>query len=261
MGNGPGGSSDGSTAMENALLIGLSRQMALGRELDVVANNMANVTTNGYKARHSRFHEHMMPKASAETFPPADRRLSFVLDGGAPLDLSTGAIERTGRPLDAAIKGDAFFAVQTPAGERYTRNGAFEINAAGQLATSDGHVALGENGPIAFSPQESNPAIAADGTVTTSAGQRGKLRLVSFADARTLTNEGANLFSASAPGRPAGATSKVEPGAIERSNVKPIIEMSRLVEVNRSYSNVASMLSRIDEMRRGAISRLADNPA
>ena len=247
--------------MENALLIGLSRQMALGRELDVVANNMANVTTNGFKARHARFHEHLMPKASAEAFRPADQQLSFVLDGGAPLNLATGSIERTGRPLDAAIKGDAFFAVQTPAGERYTRNGAFEINAAGQLATSDGHVVLGENGPIAFSPQESNPAVAADGTVTTSAGQRGKLRLVRFADTRVLENQGANLFSASAPAQPAGATSRIEPGAIERSNVNSIVEMSRLVEVNRSYASVASMLSRIDEMRRGAITRLADNPA
>src|SRR3712207_2286088 len=136
--------------MENALLIGLSRQVALGRELDVLANNMANVTTNGFKARQARFREHLMPQASAEAFPPGDRKLSYVIDDGAPLDLSTGAVERTGRALDAAIKGDAFFAVQTQAGERYTRNGAFEINAAGQLATTDGHVLVGENGPIAF---------------------------------------------------------------------------------------------------------------
>ena len=247
--------------MENALLIGLSRQMALGRELDVVANNMANVTTNGFKARHARFSEYLMPKASAEAFPPGDRRLAYVVDAGDPLDLSTGAMERTGRPLDAAIKGEAFFAVQTPAGERYTRNGAFEINAQGQLATSDGHVVLGENGPIAFTPQETGAQIAADGTVSTDQGQRGKLRLVRFANAGVLQNEGANLFSATLPGQAAGATSRIEPGTIERSNVKPVVEMGRLIELNRSYSSIASMVSRMDEMRRGAISRLADTPA
>lgn len=247
--------------MENALLIGLSRQVALGRELDVVANNMANVTTNGFKARQARFHEFLMPKASAEAFPRPDRRLSYVIDAGTPLDTSQGAIERTGGALDAAIKGDAFFVVQTPQGERYTRNGAFELNAAGQLVTSDGHVAMGDNGPITISPQESGLGIAADGTVTSNQGQRGRLRLVRFPDQQTLKNEGANLFSSGSAAQPAGNTSSIEAGAVERSNVKPVIEMSRLIDVNRSYTNVAGMVARIDELRRTAIQRLAENPA
>ena len=184
-----------------------------------------------------------------------------MIDAGNPLDLSSGAVERTGRPLDVAIKGDAFFAVQSPAGERYTRNGAFEVNAQGQLVTSDGHVVLGENGPIAINLQEGEIRLAADGTISTDQGQRGKLRLVRFADPRTLENQGANLFSASVPGQPAGATSRLEPGAIERSNVKPIVEMSRLIEVNRSYTSIASAIARMDELRRSAVSRLADNPA
>jgi flagellar basal-body rod protein FlgF len=245
--------------MENALLIGLSRQVALGRELDVIANNMANVTTNGFKARGSRFREHLMPVASAETFPRPDRKLSYVIDAGTPLDIRSGPIEHTGNPLDVAIKGDAFLAVQTPAGERYTRNGALEINAQGQLVTSDGHLVLGDNGPIAFTPQESGIEIAPDGTVTTNQGQRGRLRLVRFADPQTLRNEGMNLFSSPNAGQPAGATSRLEPRAIERSNVRPVIEMSRLIEVNRSYSSVAGMVGRMDELRRTAISRLADN--
>jgi len=244
--------------MENALLIGLSRQMALGRELDVIANNMANVTTNGFKARQARFREYLMPGASADSFAAPDRRLSYVTDGGTPLDISAGTIERTGNPLDVAVKGDGFFAVQTPAGERFTRNGAFTINQAGQLVTSDGHPALGENGPITFSPQESGAAIAPDGTVTTSQGQRGKLRLVRFADPQSLRNEGGNLFTSTVPPLPAGATSRLETGAVERSNVRPILEMSRLIEVNRSYTSVAGMVSRMDELRRTAIQRLAD---
>jgi flagellar basal-body rod protein FlgF len=245
--------------MENALLIGLSRQVALGRELDVIANNMANVTTNGFKARASRFREYLMPVASAESFPRPDRKLSYVIDAGTPLDTSSGAIEYTGNPLDVAIKGDGFLAVQTPQGERYTRNGALELNPQGQLVTSDGHAVLGDNGPITFTPQESGIEIAPDGTVTSDQGQRGRIRLVSFENPQLLRNEGTNLFSSPNVGQAAGATSRLEPRAIERSNVKPVIEMSRLIEVNRSYSSVAGMVGRLDELRRTAISRLADN--
>jgi flagellar basal-body rod protein FlgF len=244
--------------MENALLIGLSRQVALGRELDVIANNMANVTTNGFKARSSRFREHLMPVASAETFPRQDRRLSYVIDAGTPLDTRSGPVEHTGNPLDVAIKGDAFLAVQTPQGERYTRNGSLEINMQGQLVTGDGHPVLGDNGPITFTPQEGGFDIAPDGTVTSNQGQRGKLRLVRFDNPQLLHSEGGNVLSSPNPGQPAGATSRIEARALERSNVKPVIEMSRLIEVNRSYSSVAGMVARMDELRRTAISRLAD---
>lgn len=244
--------------MENALLVNLSRQMALGRELDVIANNVANVNTNGFKARASRFQEYMRTPASAEAFPRPDRRVSYVLDNGTALDTSSGAIERTGNPLDAAIKGDAFFAVQTPAGERYTRNGSFELDGRGQLVNSDGHVVLGDGGPITFSPNEYGFNIAADGTITTDQGQRGKLRLVRFADQQALKNEGANLFSSAAAAQPAGAAASVASGAVERSNVKPVLEMSRLMEVNRAYTQIAGIITRTDELRRSAIQRLAD---
>ncbi len=247
--------------MENALLIGLSRQVALGRELDVIANNVANVTTNGFKARSALFKEYLAPRASADTFPQPDRKLSYVIDNGTPLDMSSGAIERTGNPLDVAIKGDGFLVVRTAAGERYTRNGALDLNARGELVTSDGHPVVGENGPIVFGNTESGFNIGADGTVTTSLGQRGKLRLVRFADPQGLTNEGANVFAAAVPPVAAGPAARLEGGALERSNVKPIVEMGRLVEVNRAYASIAALLQRGDELRRTAISRLADLPA
>lgn len=244
--------------MENALLVGLSRQMALGRELDVIANNVANVTTNGFKARSSRFEEFISPKASADTFPRPDRRISYVIDKGTPIDFAQGAIERTGNPLDIAIKGNGFFAVQTAAGERYTRNGALELNVRGELVTSDGHVVLGDAGPIVISANESGLDIAPDGMVSTSQGQRGRIRLVTFANPQALTNEGTNLFASATPPQPAGAQARVEPGALERSNVKPVLEMSRLIEVNRAYTTIAGMIAKQDELRRGAIQRLAD---
>ena len=244
--------------MQNAILIGVSRQVALARELDVIANNVANVNTNGFKARQARFQEYMMPKASAEAFPRADRRLSYVVDAGTPLDVSTGTIERTGNPLDVAVSGDGFLTVQTPAGERYTRNGALQVNAQGQLVTGDGHPVHGDNGPIGFSPQETGAAIAPDGTVSTTQGTRGKVRLVRFADAQSLQNAGANLFTSTAAAQPAGNAVRLEPGAIERSNVKPVLEMSRLIDVNRTYTAVSGMVQRLDELKRSAIQRLAD---
>jgi flagellar basal-body rod protein FlgF len=246
--------------MENALLIGLSRQMSLAREAEVIANNVANVTTNGFKARSQRFEEHLSRTARADAFPRGSQQVSFVLDNGVGLNTSQGAIERTGNPLDVAISGQGFFAVQTPAGERYTRDGAFSLNAAGELVTSSGAKVMGENGPIAFSPQESRIEIGADGTITTNAGVRGRIRLVRFADPQTLANEGDNLFSSTAPAQPMGPAGKVEPGALERSNVKPVIEMSRLIEVSRAYQNLASMIQRTDELRRSAIQKLAEQP-
>ena len=244
--------------MQNALLVGLSRQVALGRELDVIANNMANVTTNGFKARSARFQEYISPKASVDAFQRPDRRVSYVIDSGTPIDLSQGPIEQTGSPLDVAVKGDGYLAVQTPAGERYTRNGALQINGQGQLVTSDGYAVLGESGPIAFSPQESTPAIGADGTVSTDQGQRGKIRLVGFASPQSLKNEGGNLFSSTAAATAAGRDVKLASGAIERSNVRPVVEMSRLIEVNRTYTAVAGMIQKLDELRGTAIQRLSD---
>src|SRR3954454_13630457 len=87
------------STMQNALFIGVSSQVALQRELDVIANNMANVSTTGFKGRNARFQEYLMPVASADSFQARDRRVSYVIDQGTPLDLAQGAIEQTGNPL------------------------------------------------------------------------------------------------------------------------------------------------------------------
>lgn len=244
--------------MDNALLVGLSRQVALARELDVIANNMANVGTNGFKARSAAFNEFIMPVASAERFPMRDRPLSYVIDKGTPIDLSQGVTERTGNPLDVAVKGDAFLVVQTPAGERYTRAGSLQLNGQGQLVTQTGLPVLGDGGPIQFGPDERGLDIAADGTISSEQGQRGKLRLVRFDNPRALVSEGTNLFSSPTPALPAGPTGRVEPGAIESSNVKPVVELTRLMEVQRAYQSMAGLISRSDELRSRAITRLAD---
>ncbi|MCP1537472.1 flagellar basal-body rod protein FlgF [Methylorubrum extorquens] len=244
--------------MQNALFVGVSAQTALARELDVIANNMANVSTTGFKARSARFQEYLMPVASADSFQRTDRRLSYVIDQGTPLDLTQGPVEPDSNPMHVALRGDAFLAVQTPQGLRYTRNGAFELDATGNLVTSDGHTVQGDGGPITIGQQETGLAIAPDGTISTNLGIRGRLRLVTFANAQALKSEGANLFSSEAPARPAGPGAHLEPGALERSNVKPVVEMTRLMDVNRTYSMVSSVISRLDDLRGTAIRRLAD---
>ena len=190
--------------MENSLLIGLSRQMALRRELDVVANNIANLNTTGFKADGAVFQEFLMPVARADQFQPPDRRLSFVQDRATWHDFGQGPVQQTGNPLDLAIDGDAFLVVQTPRGERYTRNGALQLNAIGELVTSAGDRVLGDNGPITFQQQDREISISEDGTVSVREGNanidvtRGRIRLARFAQPQILQKDGASTFAAPA---------------------------------------------------------------
>jgi flagellar basal-body rod protein FlgF len=243
--------------MENVLLVSTSRQMALRREMDVIANNIANVTTNGFKRRLLETREHIMPTASEDNFGRPDRKVSFTVEQGTVLDTATGALEPTGNPLDVALSADAYFTVRTPQGDRFTRNGAMMLNANGELVTSDGHALLGEQGPFQFGSEETGITVAADGTVMTANGPRGKLRIVSFANQQSLENTGANLFSSAQAPEPARNV-RAQAGYVERSNVSPVLEMSRMIEVNRQYQNIANMISRGDEVRRSAIQKLGE---
>ena len=188
--------------MENALLIGLSRQMVLERQMDVVANNVANVNTNGFKADKSLFQEYLKTGAHEDNFIGRDRAVSYVQDNGTFKDFSQGATEQTKNPLDVAIDGSGFLVVQTAAGERYTRDGGLQINNQGQLVTAAGDPVLGSSGPIVFQPTDHDISIASDGNITVLEGVnridsvRGKLRIVSFANAQRLQKEGTNLYSA-----------------------------------------------------------------
>jgi flagellar basal-body rod protein FlgF len=244
--------------MENVLLITLSRQMTLRRELDVIANNVANAQTNGFKRRLSDSREYQMPVASDETFKRGgDRRVSFVVDRGTPLDTSLGQLEPTGNPLDAAINGDAYFKVQTPQGERYTRNGAMMVNAKGELVNSDGHVMMGEQGVFQIANTERDLRVATDGSITSSVGNRGKLTLVRFPNQQVLENAGANTFTTKVQPEPA-LQARIQSGFVERSNVSPVVEISRMLEVTRQYQNIATMMGRADELRRSAIQKLGE---
>jgi flagellar basal-body rod protein FlgF len=254
--------------MENTLLVGLSRQVVLERQMDVVANNVANINTNGFKADRSLFEEYLRSPAHEDNFQRSDRRVSFVQDRASFHDFAAGNTELTKNPLDVSIDGGGFLAVQTPAGERYTRDGGLQINNQGQLVTAGGHPVLGASGPIVFQPTDKQINIAADGNVTVLEGTgrtdsvRGKLRLVSFADAQKLIKDGNNLFSAGqgVTAQP-DITSKVRQGFIEKSNVNSVTEMSRMIEITRTYTQISALLQQQSDLHKSAIEKLADVPA
>jgi flagellar basal-body rod protein FlgF len=255
--------------MENALLIGLSRQIALNRELEVVANNIANLNTTGYKADGSVFEEFLMPGASASQFQAGDRRMSYVQDRATWHDFTPGPIQPTGNPLDVAIDGDAFLVVQTARGERYTRNGALQISPTGELVTSAGDRVLGDGGPIQLQPTDHDISINANGTITVREGAntlsdsaRGKIRLVTFDQAAQLQKDGSSLFAPPNGVAPVPATkARLVQGAVEQSNVRGVIEIARMIEVTRTYTQIAGMLQQTSDMRRNAIDKLSDVPA
>jgi flagellar basal-body rod protein FlgF len=255
--------------MENTTLIALSRQMTLERQLGVVANNVANVGTNGYKADSSLFEEYLRSGAHEDNFVGFDRRVSFVQDRATLRDFGQGPLENTKSPLDVAISGKGFFTVQTPNGERYSRDGRFQINAQGQLVNSSGYPVLGTNGVITFQPTDHDVKISDNGTITVLEGTitqtdsiRGRLRLASFANPQQLQKEGSNLFTA--PANVAGqddTVSTVKQGFIERSNVNAITEMSRMLEITRTYQNISNLMQQQADLRKTAIQMLAEVPA
>ena len=253
--------------MENALLIGLSRQTTLERQLEVIANNIANVNTTGYKADQSLFEEFLTSGAHEDNFVGKDRRVSYVQDRGTYRDFSEGALQQTSNPLDVAIDGNAFLTVQTSGGERYTRDGNLQLNSQGQLVTEGGDPVLGNSGPIIFQPTDHDINISPDGTITVVEANaridtvRGKLRLVSFTDAQSLLKQGSNLYAASN-----GATAQpdlkatVKQGYIEKSNVNAVAEMGRMIEVSRTYSQIANILQQQSDLHKKAINQLAEIP-
>jgi flagellar basal-body rod protein FlgF len=242
--------------MENAQLISLSRQIALQRQMDVVANNLANVNTTGFKAEQLLFEEYVEPVARDRDFPWIDQPLAYTQDWATVHDFSGGAVVQTGNPLDVALQGEGFLAVETPAGERWTRTGALQIDADGFLVTTEGHRVLGEGGPIQFDDDDNDITIAADGAIATNDGIKDRLRLVEFSDPQELLREGSNLFSGGTPTDP--GTTRVLQGALEKSNVSGVSEMTEMIRVSRAYQSLASLMQKQDEMRRSAVQRLGD---
>ena len=255
--------------MENALLIGLSRQMALSHELEVVANNIANIETTGYKADHAAFAQYLMARARDNDFAGNDRRVSFVQDRASWVDFSPGAVQHTGNPLDVAIDGNAYLVVQTPRGQRYTRNGALSINGSGQLVTSEGDQVVGNAGPITFQLNDHDVNISPTGIITVREGAstvdapRGQLQLVGFDRPQRLQKDGASTFMAptGVNQQPAPQGTRVVQGAVEKSNVHAMVEMARMIQITRHYADIANIIQQQGDQRRNALQQLSQAPS
>jgi flagellar basal-body rod protein FlgF len=158
--------------------------------------------------------------------------------------------------------------VQTPRGQRYTRNGDFSINAAGQLVTTDGSQVIGDSGPITFQTTDHDVVISPTGIITVREGNstadspRGNLQLVSFAQPQLLQKDGGSTFTAPAGVNPdpAPTNTYLVQGSIEKSNVNGVAAMTRLIEVTRSYTDIANVLQQQSDQRRNALSQLSQTP-
>ena len=239
--------------MDNALYVGLSRQLTLQRQLDVAANNLANLDTAGFKVEQLMLQSDPMRATQAGSGSDAIR---YVIDSGIARAFTPGALEKTGSSLDVAIEGNGFFQVQTPDGVRYTRDGRFSLDAQGRITTQAGDPVLdGSGSPITVDPKKGEVAIAKTGQVSQGGQPVGKIGVMGFADLSGLSKQGDGLFS-SAETPTAAADAGVRQGYLERSNAQPVVEVTHLVEINRAYERIANMLNSAHDLSRSAIQRL-----
>jgi flagellar basal-body rod protein FlgF len=241
--------------METPTYVGLSRQTALLRQMDVVANNLANTATPGFKAEAEVFTTYPIRYQSFGL----SRKLSYVQDFATARDFSPGPMQPTGNDLDVAIQGNGFFVIQTPDGPRYTRLGHFQLNAAGQVVNRQGYPVLAGGAPLTINPDDGPVQIAADGTVSADRTQQGnaqvvygKLDVVDFADKNQLTPQEGMMFQTNQP-----PIQVAQPGLaqrmLEQSNVQPIKEVTAMIWVQRNYEAVQNLLTDEDDRMKRAI--------
>ncbi len=241
--------------MDNALMVGLTRQMTLRRQMDVTANNIANMSTAGFKVEKLLVRRVDDGPASHADGPS---RISFVQDWGVARNFADGQIENTGRPLDLAITGAGFFVVETPEGERYTRDGRFSVDDTGTLSTADGKAVLDNSGsPIVLNASGEAPVITTKGSVQVGGVEIAKLQIANFTSLGVLEKSGEGRFVA-APGAEILEMENpvIMQAHLERSNVVPIAEMSRMIETTRAYQSISNMLNQEETLSRRTIERL-----
>ena len=236
--------------MENATYTALTRQSGLMNEMRVVANNIANLSTTGFRSEGVIFAEHV------KALGPNDPSLSMATASARETLSSQGTLTQTGGSFDLAIEGDGFFLVATPRGERLTRAGAFTPNENGDLVTPEGFNVLDAGGAPVFIPQGAGPVgIAPDGTVSAGGQPVGQIGLVNPINLLGMVREDGVRFRADDGYEPA-LDGRMLQGFVEESNVDPVLEISRMIEVQRAYELGQSFLDKEDERIRSAISAL-----
>lgn len=226
--------------MSDKTVIGLSRLMTLRQQVDKVARNVANQTTPGFKSEGLQFREYLTKSKEADETPSQPMRSLVAVVGFT--DFSAGSLKATGNPMDAAIVGEGFFVVRTLAGERFTRNGSFTIDAEGRLVTLRGDPVMTPSGELRIPQREGAISIGPDGSVATAKGTIGRLRVVRFSDLRSLRAEGGFFSSDTRPVEIPAAETRLATGALENSNVKAVQEMSKLMAASRAYHQVANVI-------------------
>ncbi len=244
--------------MDTTTTIALSRLMAQQRAMDVTAANIANAGTPAYRAERVQFSDWLL-REPAGGEPPGGRVLSYTQDRATWRVQQAGPLSHTGNPFDLALGNpDAWFTVQTGNGPRLTRAGHFMLNAGGQVIDPDGNALLDRNGrPLTLAPADTRITVAGDGTVSSENGQIGSIGTVSPGDAGRLRAEGSRLF-ADAPGdrtNPVARPALVQ-GAIEESNVQPIIEINRMTDDLREFQFVTQFVQGEADRQQGAIDKI-----
>ena len=216
----------------------LSGAVVQMRRLEIAAQDLANVNTSGYKGQRLAFNEVL-----ASRLPSAERPGGFVALGDLRTNLAPGEIQGTGSSFHLAIEGDGYFVIQTPRGERYTRNGSFTMAADGTVTTPQGDPLLSERGPFQITEKME---VADDGTIRSSEGEVGKLRIVRFVNPRELVKEGANLFRTGPSNVREASAVRVSQGSLEQSNVSTVDSMTALIVINRQFEAYQRVMKLMD---------------
>lgn len=239
--------------MENSIYLTLSRQLAVKNNMDVIANNIANMNTSGYRARNMVFSEYVSD-VRGDIDP-----MSFGLDSSQYSVTDGGPLSQTGNPLDIAVVGPGFIQVQTEGGKpAYTRAGNLQLGADGSLRTSAGFMVASQGGgSIVIPPGSSDIKIDERGVVSNQNGQLGQIGVMEFENIQQLTPLGNNLYTSDKPPLPA-TESRIKQGHLEGSNVKPVLEMTRMIETLRSFQSMQNIMQNENERLRGAIQKLTE---
>lgn len=202
------------------------------QSLDLVANNLANANTVGYKGQQE-FYRAFSASLNNTRLTSTNQAINdFALVGGSHIDLSAGSLNTTGNDTDAAIDGSGFFSIQTKAGIRYTRNGNFRLNAQRQLVDAQGNPVLGEQGPIVL--PEGKLTISTDGTISAGDAIVDKLKIVDFPPNTVLVPEGNTEFNAPEGSAMPATAAQVRQGSLEASNCDPVTSAVSLINVQRN---------------------------
>jgi len=221
--------------------------------MDMIANNIANANTPGFKATNLQFASFVTPDGSTV---PGGSSQTFTSAGGSWRDTSSGAIKTTGSPLDLAITGDGYFDVKTPNGNRLTRDGAFGLLPDGTLATASGAQVLDTTGqPITVPPTAGTITISADGVVNGENGQIGQIGVVNVSDPQSLRAAGDNQFIANQPTTPATRPGIVQ-GALEQSNVSPVLMITKMMETSQNFAFNTQFIQAEQTRQMSAISQI-----